>query len=107
MHGDQGGIRYQSSPLFRDGDDARDDHRRIGAGKSFLGLKLSQLPRLPSYHMDQLIPTALTIDRFSVFARSNGSDALGVVCEGVPCVAASVDDVVVGVEDGDGEAVCP
>ena len=52
-----------------------------------------------------LIPTALSTD-LCPSAGGDGSDWLWVVGEEVPSLAASLDDVVVAVEDSDGELVC-
>ena len=52
-----------------------------------------------------IIPTALAFDRFGVITGCDGFDDLDVVGEEVPCVAALRDDLLVGLEDGDGEAV--
>ena len=52
-----------------------------------------------------LIPSALAFDRFGVITGCDGFDGLDVVGEEVPCVAALRDDLLVGLEDGDGEAV--
>src|SRR6266536_1371223 len=51
-----------------------------------------------------LIPAALTIDRCP-FAGGDRSDADGVGDEPIPCVAASLDDVVVALPDGPAELV--
>ncbi|MDP2741003.1 MAG: hypothetical protein Q8O82_20425, partial [Pseudorhodobacter sp.] len=51
-----------------------------------------------------IIPTALLSDRFGVIAVCDGSDGIDVVSEEVPGITASVDDLCVGFEDGDGQS---
>ena len=53
----------------------------------------------------RLIPTALLSDRFGVIAGCDGSDCIDVVSEEVPGITASVDDLRLGFEDGDGQSV--
>jgi hypothetical protein len=51
-----------------------------------------------------VIPSALAFDRFGVVAARDGSDGGGVVGEEGPGFATSGDDLLVGLEDGDGGA---
>ena len=60
--------------------------------------------RVAAGKTDALIPTALSTD-LRPFSGGDGSDCFWVVGEEVPGFAAGVDDVVVAVEDGDGEFV--
>lgn len=53
-----------------------------------------------------LIPAASKVD-LCPFASGNGSDAFGVCDEGIPGVAASVEDCFVGVEDAVAEIISP
>ena len=63
--------------------------------------------RIAAPLQEALMPAALSGHCFCVFTRGNLPDALGVVGEGISCVAALVDNVAVSVENGDGKGVSP